>query len=127
LSLDRDWRQHCLPEEAVRRYGSGRFGASVADPAVNGGFRSASDDDIQFLSTLCEHSQCEGSTFALGAFSALGTHTGEDETGGASTLVISEFTPGGVPEVSTWAMLLAGFGGLGLAAYLRPRRSVTAA
>jgi hypothetical protein len=27
----------------------------------------------------------------------------------------------GVPELSTWAMLLLGFGGLGFAVYLRPR------
>jgi hypothetical protein len=62
---------------------------------------------------------------ARGAFSAFGTHAGEDESGAPSTLVVSEFTPGNVPEASTWAMLLAGFGGLGLAAYLWPRKSVT--
>jgi hypothetical protein len=35
--------------------------------------------------------------------------------------------PGGIPEPSTWAMLLAGFAGLGLAAFARARKTVAKA
>jgi PEP-CTERM motif len=44
----------------------------------------------------------------------------------SQTLVFD--TPGGaVPEASTWAMMLAGFGGLGFAAFRRARKQPASA
>ena len=82
-------------------------------------------DEIVFLSIPCEQDTCDISDFPIGALSAVGNYTGQDENNAPSTLSVSVFTPGAVPEVSTWAMMLLGFGGIGLASYLRPRKSPT--
>lgn len=82
-------------------------------------------DDLQFLSLPCEPDVCDASNFPIGALSAVGNYTGLDANNAPSTLSVSVFTPGAVPEVSTWAMMLLGFGGIGLAGYLRPRKSPT--
>ena len=82
-------------------------------------------DEIVFLSIPCEQDTCDISDFPIGALSAVGNYTGQDENNAPSTLSVSVFTPGAVPEVSTWAMMLLGFGGIGLAGYLRPRKSPT--
>jgi hypothetical protein len=83
------------------------------------------NDQIVFLSIPCEQDTCDISYFSIGALSAVGNYTGQDENNAPSTLSVSVFTPGAVPEVSTWAMMLLGFGGIGLAGYLRPRKSPT--
>ena len=83
------------------------------------------DQICQFLSIPCEHDICDISYFPIGALSAVGNYTGQDANNAPSTLSVSVFTPGAVPEVSTWAMMLLGFGGIGLAGYLRPRKSPT--
>jgi PEP-CTERM motif-containing protein len=85
---------------------------------------SLRNDEIQFLSLPCENDSCDLSEFAVGSFFAVGTHMGQDVTGVTSTLSVSVYTPG-TPEASTWAMMLLGFGGIGFASYLRPRKSPT--
>jgi hypothetical protein len=83
-------------------------------------------DEIVFLSLPCEGDSCDYSDFPLGSFSAVGNYAGFDaDDVSPSTLSVSVYTPGAVPEVSTWAMMLLGFGGIGLASYLRPRKSLT--
>jgi len=75
--------------------------------------------EIEFLSTLCENSNCYNSTFPTNSFYTLGTHMGYDANDATSTLVVSAY---GTPEASTWAMMLLGFGGLGFVGYVRSRR-----
>ena len=51
-----------------------------------------------------------------------------DGPGGAISLSLTDASkmPGGVPEPSTWAMMLLGFSGLGFAGYLASRKSIRA-
>jgi hypothetical protein len=45
------------------------------------------------------------------------------DSSGVTDSVRGAFGPGAVPEPSTWAMLLLGFAGLGLAGYRRKKKS----
>jgi CHRD domain-containing protein/PEP-CTERM motif-containing protein len=48
-------------------------------------------------------------------------HTTQFPGGEIRTQLLPEGVPGGVPEPSTWAMMLVGFAGLGYAGYRRAR------
>jgi hypothetical protein len=59
---------------------------------------------------------------------------GPNETGGLDLVVMDDFiygepitSTGAVPEPSTWAMMILGFGGLGFMAYRRKSRAALAA
>jgi hypothetical protein len=41
------------------------------------------------------------------------------------TATVAAFAPSGIPEPSTWAMMLSGFFGLGLAGYRKSRRTIS--
>ena len=64
--------------------------------------------------------------FSIGATKTLSEIFSGSEANGNQQLVL-EVSPS-VPEPSTWAMMILGFGGLGLMAYLRrrPLRAITA-
>ena len=83
---------------------------------------SARNDEIDFPSLPCRDRTCYFSRFPVGSFFAVGTYIGQDFNGERSDLIVSEYTASGVPEASTWAMMLLGFGGIGFASY-RDRES----
>ena len=57
----------------------------------------------------------QAANFPTGTFGSPGTYSGD-----GATLTITNLNPPPAPEPATWAMMLAGFGGLGLA--MRSRR-----
>ena len=86
------------------------------------------DDGASVYSASCAAGLCYNSpaettdivqTFAMGP----GAYHIDYIEGNGSPSDLSFSTIGGVPELSTWAMLLAGFGGLGLAGYRRGRKA----
>jgi hypothetical protein len=82
----------------------------------------AGKDEIDFYSLHCRDRTCYLSDFPVGSFFAVGKYIGQDYNFDRSYLDVSEYTARGVPEASTWAMMLLGFGGIGFAGYLRPRK-----
>jgi hypothetical protein len=53
------------------------------------------------------------------AFNGDGNHAGAD------VAIATEVTTGGVPEPSTWAMIMLGFTGLGYAGYRKSRKAAS--
>jgi hypothetical protein len=103
--------------------GFGLIGSGFTDTCVS----------IQVLISGAQSSiQLNGTTlstfdpFAPSAFSTLGTNTGATyPNSAASTLVVSNGA-GAVPEPATWAMMLLGFAGIGIAMQRRRRLAETA-
>jgi hypothetical protein len=76
--------------------------------------QSASLDFTQFSGPALFSGPASSPTFNLGTFNLSGILSGN------STLTISQAAPGAVPEPGTWAMMLVGFGALGVS--MRRRR-----
>jgi hypothetical protein len=96
----------------------------VADLQIAGVIfdESAPNDEIEFPSLQCRHRICFVSIFPVGSFFAVGKYIGRDYNGERSDLDVSKYIASGVPEASTWVMMLLGFGGIGFASY-RDRES----
>jgi hypothetical protein len=93
-----------IGDTAVSIDGSGLVFAVNTDPNLDVGFNLWSDNNGSYTGFIAGNSPTAGQPIIY-----LG------ETGSLASAA--------VPEASTWAMMLAGFGGLGFAAFYRSRRS----
>jgi hypothetical protein len=60
-------------------------------------------------------------TYTLGARSGIGFFTRESGTATAATFQVFQISPAPVPEPTTWAMMLVGFGAVGYSMRKRPK------
>ena len=82
---------------------------------------------VNFFDTTGSFSKISFSEINNGGGYESDNHTvGHYETMGQGTVITLTNSVSGVPEPSTWAMLLLGFGGLGLAGYRRSRKAEAA-
>jgi hypothetical protein len=108
---------------------SAEFDPSAASTCIYQGGSCSADTKVDFHIgggpdlDLVAFNPGSGAVFAVGSISSLGFETAyyKDQFGVDATLNVTEVADNisAVPEPSTWAMMLLGFGGVGFMAYRR--------